>query len=80
MEKKYFFDNRRNVRLLLTGFYIILACLIVADFFIPKHPYFSWETYPSFSGTFGFVSCVGLVLAAKHLLRKFVMRKEDYYE
>lgn len=80
MGKKHVFDNRRNVRLLLTGLYTVLAGLVIADFFIPKHTYFSWEEFPSFSGTYGFAACVLLVLAAKHLLRKLVMRKEGYYD
>lgn len=64
----------------MVGFYVSVALLVVMDFFIPKHPYFPWEHYPSFYGTFGLVSCVGLVLGAKHILRKIVKRDENYYD
>ncbi|MBS3909651.1 MAG: hypothetical protein KGZ93_08520 [Actinobacteria bacterium] len=70
----------KNLKRLLYGFYAILVLLIVVDLFIPKHPHFSWEKYPSFYGAYGFFACVGLVLAAKYLLRKVVMREEDYYD
>lgn len=78
--KEHLFDKPKNVKRLLFFFYIALVLLIVVDLFIPKHPYFPWEEYPSFYAVYGFVACVGLVLAAKHVLRKIVKRKEDYYD
>jgi len=80
MGKKNNFDKSKKLKGFLYGFYIMLALLVIVDLFIPKHPYFAWEKYPSFYGTFGFVACVGLVLAAKHFLRILVMREEDYYD
>ena len=74
------FDTPRNVKRLLMGFYLFLVLLIVADLFVPKHPFFPWEGYPSFYGAYGFVACVSLVLAAKYILRVLVKRKEDYYD
>lgn len=79
-EKEYFFDKPENFKRFMAGFYISLFLLMIIDLFIYKHPYFKWEEYPSFYATFGFVACVGLVLAAKYILRKIVMRKEDYYD
>ncbi len=78
--KEHLFDKPKNVKRLLFSFYIALVLLIVVDLFIPKHPYFPWEEYPSFYAVYGFVACVGLVLAAKHILRNIVKRKEDYYD
>lgn len=81
MEKrKYFFDDPRNVKKFLLSFYISLVLLVIIDFFIPKHPYFPFEEFPSFYATFGFVACVALVLAAKFILRPIVKRKEGYYD
>ena len=80
MKQGHFFDKPENVKRVLMGFYIFLVLLIVVDFFLPKHPFFPWEGYPSFYGAFGFVACVGLVLGAKYILRKIVKRKEDYYD
>ncbi|MCS5635098.1 MAG: hypothetical protein NZ990_01160 [Myxococcota bacterium] len=58
---------------------VICALLVVADFFYEKHGHYSWENFPGFYAFFGFVSCVGLVLAAK-LLRRILKRDEDYYD
>lgn len=74
-----FFDKPRNVKAIIWGFYASLVVLVVVDLFIPKHGDFHWEEYPSFYGVYGFVACVVLVLAAKHILRRLAMRKEDYY-
>lgn len=80
MEKKHFFDKPKNVKWFLRTFYAILVVLVIVDLFISKHPDYAWETYPSFYGAYGFVACVCLVLVSKYVLRKLVMRKEDYYD
>ena len=53
--------------------------ILLADLFVPKHGKFLIEHAFGFYGIFGFVACVGLVLAAK-VLRRIVMRPEDYYD
>lgn len=78
--KEYLFDKPKNVKRLLWSLYTSLALLVVIDLFIPKHPYFPWEEYPSFFAAYGFISFALLVLAAKHILRRMVKRKEDYYD
>ena len=78
-EKKYLFDNPRNVDRLLRGFYTICVALVVVDFFVHRHILMSWENLPAFYALYGFVACVLLVLLAK-LMRKVVMRKEEYYD
>jgi len=78
-EKKHLFDNPRNVDRLLRGFYVICILLVIVDFFVHRHIYMAWENLPAFFALYGFVACVLLVLLAK-LLRKVVMRKEDYYD
>lgn len=78
-EKTYLFDNPRNVDRLLKVFYAICVFLAVFDFFVHRHIYMDWESIPAFYAIYGFVACVALVLMAK-LLRKGVMRKEDYYD
>ena len=79
-EKKYLFDNPRNVKILLRSFFSSLVVLLIFEFFISKHPYFAWEEWPEFYAIYGFVACVVLVVAAKYILRPLVKRREDYYD
>lgn len=78
-EKKYLFDDPKNVSRLLLGFYIICAVLFALDFIVHRHTVHPWEGIPGFYAAYGFIACVLLVLIAKEM-RKLVMRKEDYYD
>ncbi len=73
------FDNPKNVKRLRLFFYIALAAVLVAELFIEKHHGFEVEHFFGFYAVYGFISYVFLIFAAK-LLRKIVMRKEDYYD
>lgn len=80
MRKEFtLFDNPRNVKRLLVCFYISLAVLLAADFFIHKHADFPWEGRTNFFAAYGFVSCVLLIFIAK-IIRLIVRRGEDYYD
>lgn len=79
MERKYFFDEPKNVKKFFTVFYVIVIIFLFAELFIHKHVYFPWEEYPFFYASFGFVAFVFLIIIAKHILRPIVKRKEDYY-
>ena len=79
-KKSHFFDNPKNVKKVLAGFFGACIVLLIVDIFIHKHGHFSWEEKPAFFAVYGFVSCVILVLAAKYVLRKLVKRKEGYYD
>lgn len=78
-EKQYLFDKPGNVDRLLRGSYVICILLVIVDFVVHRHVEMSWENMPAFYAIYGFVACVALVLMAK-VLRKMVMRKEDYYD
>ena len=69
----------RNVKGIVIATYIIAAVLVLLDFTYGKHSHFAIEDIFGFYGFYGFVGCVTLVLLAK-LLRKAVMRPEDYYD
>jgi len=58
---------------------IISLLLILLDFTFHRHGYFSFEEIYGFPAFFGFISFVFIVLVGKWL-RKFLMRKEDYYD
>lgn len=77
--EKQLFKSPRTLKVLLRVFFASLVGLVILDFFVEKHPEFPWEGYPSFYGTYGFVACVVLVLAAKYILRPLVKRREDHY-
>ena len=78
-ERRYLFDDGRNVRRLLWTLYIACAGVFAADFFVDRHGYHPWESLLGFYAIYGFVACVLLVLLAKQL-RKVLMRRDDYYE
>ena len=79
-ERKYWLDDRRNVNKVIYGLCTVCAIFMAADLFPYKHHlHFGFEYWPGFYSLFGFIACVGLVLAAKQL-RKVVMRDEDYYD
>ena len=81
-QKKEFdwFDHPQNIKRLKIGFYIVLALLVLPDFFMHKHSLFSpVEAWPGFYAIFGFVACVIIILVSK--LFGFVLKvKEDYYD
>ena len=78
-EKERFLDRQENVDRLLWGFTILGVITLLVDFFFHRHTYHSWEHLWGFYGIFGALSIVVLVQLAK-VLRKLVMRDEDYYE
>jgi hypothetical protein len=75
----YWLDNPANVERIVRALYLICAVLVVADIFVPKHGPFAIEHIFGFYAWFGFLACVGLVLAAK-VMRRVLMRPEDYYD
>lgn len=77
--RTYWLDRPANVERLVRALYLICAALVVVDVFVPKHGPFAIEHIFGFYAWFGFIACVGLVLAAK-LLRRVLMRPEDYYD
>ncbi len=78
-DKKHLFDNPKNIKRLLTGFYICCVLLLLLDFVIHRHTYHSWEELWGFYPLYGFVGCVVLVFVASWM-RTFLMRPEDYYD
>lgn len=73
------FDNPKNVKRLRIGFFIALAVVLIAESFVHMHGHFEVEHFYGFYAVYGFISYVLLIFVAK-LIRKIVMRKEDYYD
>ncbi len=80
MKELKIFDNPGNVVLVRKVLFAVCALLIAVNFFVPMHGEFFWERYVGFFAAFGFVACVGLVVAARRILRPLVRRDEDYYD
>ena len=86
--RRHLFDDLRNVKRGIMGFFgfcLIVLLLDILFFFEHKHlsipgGQFELEGIFGFYGIYGFVACMLLVLLAKYVLRKLVMRNEDYYE
>lgn len=74
-----FFDKPNNVKWILWIFYASCALLVLFDFIVHRHIYVEFEKIPTFYALYGFVACVLLVLAAK-VLRRLIMRDEEYYD
>ncbi len=77
--KKYWLDDKRNVKKILYVLYAVCAALFIADAFYHKHPHFEAEYVFGFYAVFGFIMCVALVLAAK-VIQVFLSRDEEYYD
>ena len=72
-------DHSENVTRLYRGLWLLGGALVLADLLIHRHAETALDGWFGFYGVYGFVACVALVLAAK-LLRRIVMRREDYYD
>lgn len=69
-----------NTKTLKRIVYVILALLVVIDFFLPRHhPHFFWDEIPGFSAVYGFISCILIIVISKALGRFWLARSEDYY-
>ena len=79
MKEKTWIENRKNVVLMVRILLGVSILLLLLDLIVHRHELYSWEAWFGFYGLYGFVACVLLVLAAK-VLRKLIMRREDYYD
>ena len=74
-----------NVKLILRILFSACTLFILMDLLFgyvwaDKEAHFGWESTIGFYASYGFVSCVLLVLVAKYFLRPLVIRDEDYYD
>ena len=78
-KREYWLDKQSNVNKLIIGVCTVCALLLIADFFYEKHPLVFVERWFGFYCFYGFIICCGIVFGGK-LLRKLVMRKENFYD
>jgi hypothetical protein len=79
------FDNPRNVTRVVRLLFASCFVLLVLDLVIHRHDsfhegVFTQEAWFGFYPVYGFVACVLLVVAAKEVMRRLLMRDEDYYD
>lgn len=79
LHERTWIDNPKNVDKIVYALYAVCALLVVIDFWVPKHGPFAVEHWFGFYAFYGFIACVGLVIAAKGL-RVILMKSEDYYD
>ncbi|MDX1734255.1 MAG: hypothetical protein R3228_07805 [Halioglobus sp.] len=78
-EKRYLFDQPRNVQRVLWTLYTCATVLLLLELVVHRHTEHPWEWLPGFYPAYGFIGCVVLVVAAKWL-RRIIIRPEDYYQ
>lgn len=78
-EETHWLDKPGNVNRIVYALFAACALFALLDLLLPRHSVFFFEAWPGFYAWFGFIGCVGLVLAAK-LMRWVLMRREDYYD
>ncbi len=78
-ERRYLFDDGRNVRRVLWAFYVVCALVLGAEFFMHRHVEHPWEGLFGFYALFGFGAYALLVVLAEGL-RRLVARRPDYYD
>lgn len=65
--------------IILIGFAVVCAILVVLDFVVDRYVEHPLEAWSVFYPLFGFVGISCLILLSK-VLRRLVMRREDYYD
>lgn len=88
-ERKHYFDDPRRWKRLIAILIVLCAVALALDGvnFLQeamgwpelRHQERDWEGLPGFYALYGFLAYTTIVYAAK-LLRKGVMRDEDYYD
>jgi hypothetical protein len=76
-DKPHWLDQPRHVKLLWRGFLAVLSLSVLAEFFVPLHPHFEFESIFGFHAWFGFFVCGAMIVGAKGLA--LVLNCSDTY-
>jgi len=78
-ENKHWLVRPKTVYWLWRGGMVLLALLVMADFFIHAHSSFQIDGTFGFYSWYGLITCVAMVLFAK-ALGLLLKRKDTYYD
>jgi hypothetical protein len=76
-DKPHWLDQPRHVKLMWRGFLAVLSLSLLAEFFVPLHPHFEFESIFGFHAWFGFFVCAVMIVGAKGLA--LVLNCSDTY-
>lgn len=74
-----------NFRIAKKIFYVALIIIALTEIavvyvFHLGHGHFWFENLPAFGTIYGFISCILIIVVSKFLGKKWLMKKEDYYD
>lgn len=78
-ETGHWLTRPRTIRRLWIGGSVMLAGLVLADFFVPGYPTFGVDGTFGFYAWYGLIGCMAMVLVAKGLGVLF-KRRDDFYD
>ncbi|MDZ7736907.1 MAG: hypothetical protein U5P41_13040 [Gammaproteobacteria bacterium] len=77
-DSKHWLDRPGNVDRIVHTLYALCGISVLLEFVVERHETLGFAGWFAFYAWYGFIACVGLVLAAKGL-RLILIRREDYY-
>ena len=78
--KKYFFDNPRNIQMVLYALFGSCAVLFIMDFVFHRHKLHPWEGLLGFYAVYGFCRVCRSGTGGEVDAKRFLMRDEEYYD
>jgi len=74
------YQNRSDLKDMIFRLLLALCILLVVlELVVHRHSIFPWEGWLGFYAVWGFISLFGVVIIGKQL-RRFIKRREDYYD
>ncbi len=78
-------EDPKRFKIIKRIFYISLILIALIEIAVVyvlhlEHGHFWFENLPAFGSVYGFISCVLIIVVSKFLGKKWLMKKEDYYD
>jgi hypothetical protein len=59
---------------------VALAEIVLPPVFGGRESHFSFEEFPAWGSLYGLFSCVAIIVVSKLIGKRWLMRREDYYD